>query len=238
MNSGRDTAYSKEEAAVYDERRFGTRQGKLIHETEWKILEHVAGEVTPGAAVLEVGCGTGRLSVEISRKGFHTVGVDLSKPQLEQYKAKVRGGQDGNPLLGDATNLPLISESFDLVYCMRLLNQLDDRVAVTSTIGEMLRVAKPNGYVLVEFVNRFHVPVQNRRVGGVKFRPNEMKAIVEHQGGDVISVRGRFFWGIGAILRLPPLISKMALTVDNGFSRLLPRLSTRCYVLAKKASRT
>ena len=41
----------------------------------------------PGSAVIDVGCGTGRHSVELAGRGFTMTGVDISEGMLEQARA-------------------------------------------------------------------------------------------------------------------------------------------------------
>ncbi|SDQ69869.1 bifunctional 2-polyprenyl-6-hydroxyphenol methylase/3-demethylubiquinol 3-O-methyltransferase UbiG [Quadrisphaera sp. DSM 44207] len=56
--------------------------------------EHVHGEadfvdalLAPGSAVLDAGCGTGRVGVELARRGHRVTGVDLDASMLEQARA-------------------------------------------------------------------------------------------------------------------------------------------------------
>ena len=44
---------------------------------------HVAALVPPGARVLDAGCGTGRVAVELARRGYDVVGVDDDASMLE-----------------------------------------------------------------------------------------------------------------------------------------------------------
>ena len=37
----------------------------------------------PGASILDVGCGTGRHSIELAKRGFNVTGLDLSEKMLE-----------------------------------------------------------------------------------------------------------------------------------------------------------
>ena len=46
--------------------------------------------LAPGAGILDVGCGTGRHSVELARRGYRMTGVDISAGMLAQAK-KNRG---------------------------------------------------------------------------------------------------------------------------------------------------
>ena len=59
-----------------DELRWGIWGAR---ETEVSLL---AG-LPPGADVVELGCGTASISAWLARRGFHSVGVDIARPQLE-----------------------------------------------------------------------------------------------------------------------------------------------------------
>jgi len=40
--------------------------------------------------ILELGCGTGRVSIELAKEGFFITGLDLSEKMLEMYKNKLK----------------------------------------------------------------------------------------------------------------------------------------------------
>lgn len=44
-----------------------------------------------GAPVLELGCGTGKVTIPIAEAGYETTGIDLSESMLEYAQAKVQG---------------------------------------------------------------------------------------------------------------------------------------------------
>lgn len=47
----------------------------------------------PSARLLDLGCGTGRHAIELARRGFCVVGVDLSRGMLRQAQAAAQGAQ-------------------------------------------------------------------------------------------------------------------------------------------------
>jgi SAM-dependent methyltransferase len=71
--------------------------GRASYDEAWKRLE-AAGENTHGeadlvmslqpASVLDAGCGTGRVAIELARRGVDVVGVDLDGGMLEQARHK------------------------------------------------------------------------------------------------------------------------------------------------------
>jgi SAM-dependent methyltransferase len=65
------------------------------------VLEHLAG----GAAVLELGVGTGRLALPLAERGLPVVGVDASTAMLERLAAKP-GGDTVHAVLADMADLP------------------------------------------------------------------------------------------------------------------------------------
>ncbi|WP_048751526.1 class I SAM-dependent methyltransferase, partial [Crocosphaera watsonii] len=68
--------------------------------------------------ILDIGCGTGRHSIELAKRGYQVVGIDLSDSLLNRAKDKVLGENLSLEFYKhDARNLPFIDE-FDLVYIM------------------------------------------------------------------------------------------------------------------------
>ena len=68
--------------------------------------------------ILDIGCGTGRHSIELARRGYKVVGVDLSDSQLA--RAREKAGEAGVQVdfrKHDARNLPF-SEEFDLAIML------------------------------------------------------------------------------------------------------------------------
>ncbi|MDJ0843338.1 class I SAM-dependent methyltransferase [Crocosphaera sp.] len=68
--------------------------------------------------ILDIGCGTGRHSIELATRGYPVVGIDLSESLLNRAKEKALN--KNLPLdfyQYDARKLPFVDE-FDLVYIM------------------------------------------------------------------------------------------------------------------------
>eukprot|EP01035_Chromulina_nebulosa_P014776 gene14776-19547_t len=72
----------------------------------------------PGASILELGAGTGRLTCDLARRGFNVTGVDIAAAMLAQARERVAGldpevAARVTLRLGDLTALDL-KRTFDL----------------------------------------------------------------------------------------------------------------------------
>ncbi len=68
--------------------------------------------------ILDIGCGTGRHSIELAKRGYQVVGVDLSASLLNRAKEKVNRENLALEFYQyDARQLPFV-EQFELVYIM------------------------------------------------------------------------------------------------------------------------
>lgn len=77
----------------------------------------LVAELTLGPRVLDGGCGTGRVAIELHRRGFDVTGVDLDPAMLDVARAKAPDLTWHLTDLSDLTDLagPSIDEPFDTV---------------------------------------------------------------------------------------------------------------------------
>lgn len=97
--------------------------------------------------ILEVGCGAGNI-LEQMPQGAELHGLDISTYILE--KAKRRLGARAQLVKGDAEALPYADASLDRVYCSEVLEHVLNPGKV---LGEMRRVVRPDGRVVVSVPN-------------------------------------------------------------------------------------
>lgn len=74
-------------------------------------------ELAGTGPALELGIGTGRVALPLSRRGVHVHGIDLSPPMVEQLKAKPGGGEVGVTIGDFAT--ARVAGTFTLAYLVR-----------------------------------------------------------------------------------------------------------------------
>jgi SAM-dependent methyltransferase len=75
-------------------------------------------ELPAGAAILDIGCGTGRHAVELARAGYAVTGIDISAGMLREARAAAeRGGVELELVEADATSFDL-GRVFDAAVCL------------------------------------------------------------------------------------------------------------------------
>ncbi|PSR55359.1 class I SAM-dependent methyltransferase [Adhaeribacter arboris] len=75
-------------------------------------------QVAPGARILDVPCGTGRLALPLARKGFRVTGVDISVDFIKGLTQKVKAENLPVQIIqGNMLTLEL-SDFFDGAYCL------------------------------------------------------------------------------------------------------------------------
>lgn len=140
-----------EEAQTYAESaaKRGTRIGK-----------HIARQLARGGfeegAILDVGCGSGEVLIEVARvfPKAELVGLDLSEPLLEIARSSAEKAGLANQLKfkkGDAQEMPFMDDSFDVVVSVNTFHVVDDPVAM---LNEIERVLKPGGILGLSCIKR------------------------------------------------------------------------------------
>ena len=94
---------------------------------------------TPGH-VLDIGCGTGSLSLVLAERGHRVTGIDLSPAMIERARAKAAAaGQNIAFHIMDAAFPALPPQQFDAVICRHLLWALPEPAEVLQRWVGLLR---------------------------------------------------------------------------------------------------
>jgi ubiquinone/menaquinone biosynthesis C-methylase UbiE len=126
-------------ASRFDERRFGGPIGELVATEEARVITAFVGDVA-GAAVLDVGTGTGRAALLLARGGARVTGIDASEHMLAV--ARQRAAQEHltiDFLNCDAHAVAFPDRAFDIAISLRVLMHTPDWRRV---IGELCRVSR------------------------------------------------------------------------------------------------
>lgn len=173
-------------AAVYDE----SLPAHVVEHYLRKRTAYVLDRCPPGDG-LDVGCGTGVLAARLSAAGWTMTGVDPSDGMLDVLRARTSGVR---AVCASGTALPFPDDAFDLVLTVAALHHIADPGDVRRTLGEMVRVVRPGGRVLVWDHNPRN-PYWGRLMARVPQDTGEERLIPEAEvlgglraaGGEVVS---------------------------------------------------
>jgi SAM-dependent methyltransferase len=121
-------------------------------------------QAVPGdARIIEVGCGTGQMSLYLARADRLVVGADLSRNALLLAAAAARRCRIERVRFveSDIANLGARPGAFDLVYCSGVLHHTPDPAAAFRSIAGL---ARPGGMFVIGLYNSVaRIPLRLRR---------------------------------------------------------------------------
>ena len=107
--------------------------------------------VPPGTAILEIGCGVGRWSRRLARRGADVTAFDLSPAMIAEARRRTsRAGLESRCHfdVGDAADLAL-DRRFDCILCVTVLQHILDTARLERTVERMARHLAPNGRIVL-----------------------------------------------------------------------------------------
>jgi ubiquinone/menaquinone biosynthesis C-methylase UbiE len=147
-----------------------------------RLRAQVLDGLAPGAAVVDVGSGTGTLAIALAAAGSEVIGVDGDPEVLALAHAKP-GADAVQWRKGLATALPLPGAGADRVVMSLLLHHLDPAGKRTA-LAEAVRVLRPGGRLHVADWGRPRDPLM-RAAARVLTRVDGAEGLREHLEGAV-----------------------------------------------------
>ncbi len=113
-------------------------------------FQHLVPFLPSSGKVLEVGCGSARLSRFLAAAGFDAIPLDYDRGAIRYAQREFqRVGLHSTLVLGDANRLPFQSGSFDMVLSTGLLEHFEDP---SPTVAEMVRTLRSGGLFYSDIV--------------------------------------------------------------------------------------
>lgn len=113
--------------------------------------------LSKGATILDVGCGLGLHAIELTKRGYLVVGLDLS---LAMITRAAEAAQDQslkiNFIHADIREMEF-DGAFDGVFCMGTTFGFFDEEANRDVLSRLLHAMRPGGRMLLDVVNRDYV---------------------------------------------------------------------------------
>ncbi len=128
----------------------GLTPERTVQETDFVIK---AASLKPSDKILDLACGHGRHSIELSKRGFTVVGLDYSEPFLKKAKKDAKqAGVNARFIKGDMKNLQF-SEDFDVILMLFTSFGYFDDKGNQKTLSEISKSLKTNGRFLIDVIS-------------------------------------------------------------------------------------
>lgn len=96
--------------------------------------------------VLDIGCGSGLFTYEISKLSNEVIGIDNSKKDIDLARGKYKNIKNLTFLYHDANNMPFEGRSFDMITATELLEHIEDDAKFLQSCFKLL---KPHGTLIM-----------------------------------------------------------------------------------------
>ena len=142
MSQPSDESIAFDRAAEYYDR---TRA--LPAEAQAAVTALLVEQLEGLAPVLELGVGTGRISLPLVPHGVELVGVDLAEPMMRRLIDNAGGAAPFPLVLGDGLALPLRNGAMAAAFLVHVLHLIP---RWQQAVDELVRVLRPGGLLLVD----------------------------------------------------------------------------------------
>ena len=135
--------YYGQVAEIYDDSRQGKEE---FHQDQFVIENILRALVQPGFQVLDIACGTNRISKFVGDLGGVYHGIDISSDMVAFARKKE---PTSDIRVADAREIPHASGKFDLVMSVKFLKWLPEDAVLDQVLHEAARVMRPGGLALL-----------------------------------------------------------------------------------------
>lgn len=134
--------------AMFDEKRWNSARSEID-----QILQLV--NIPPGSKILDLGCGLGRHSLELSRRGYKVTGIDLCTSYLSEARKKAASENlDIEFIQGNILDFKRVG-SFDLIISLftsfGYFEDMSDNLKIIKNAHDSLI---PGGKILIDVVGK------------------------------------------------------------------------------------
>ena len=112
---------------------------------EW-MLSDIGQFLSPAAAILDIGCGIGRMLKPLAQRFRKVYGVDISPEMIRRAKERMKGLKNVEVWANNGRDLkPLQAEQIDLALSLIVFQHIPNPEIIRGYIYDAHRVLKPSG---------------------------------------------------------------------------------------------
>jgi ubiquinone/menaquinone biosynthesis C-methylase UbiE len=136
----------------------------VLRKPETKIAHDIVEKMGSGT-ILDLGSGTGYLSIEIARKspGLQVYGIDLSRQMVKIARRHARGVNNARFVFGNAAKLPFKDNSVDFIVSTGSLHHWKKPAKVFDECYRVLKTSQ-EAWIYDGCSEVFHNPADRRRL--------------------------------------------------------------------------
>ena len=139
----------------YDKKRFKSLKGKLTDIREKACIEKALRISKTNGPILDIPCGTGRITELLLEKGFKVTGADISSEMINYAKGRTIQNEDSVAFeIQDIEQMDFDSESYDMILTIRLLHHVPQSLH-EKILKELHRVTRK--WVIITFSNKYTI---------------------------------------------------------------------------------
>ena len=167
--------------------------GSLLDKSRRSIfVKKLDDEIPMGSNILEAGCGTGQLSIALSRYARQIYGIDLSKGSLIEAKQFINSNDIKSVHLFRMNIFKLFFEenTFDVIISNGVLHHTYNPKLAFS---KLVRVLKPGGIIVIGLYHRYGRIIQKIRQSLIKIFGDSFK-FLDKRFREKISDKKKYAW--------------------------------------------
>ena len=167
--------------------------GSLLDKSRRSIfVKKLDDEIPMGSNILEAGCGTGQLSITLSRYARQIYGIDLSKGSLIEAKQFINSNDIKSVHLFRMNIFKLFFEenTFDVIISNGVLHHTYNPKLAFS---KLVRVLKPGGIIVIGLYHRYGRIIQKIRQSLIKIFGDSFK-FLDKRFREKISDKKKYAW--------------------------------------------
>lgn len=154
------TKFYDDHAQEFNSQRFSCNCGQMLAKIEER---NIASEAPRSGYILDIGTGTGRLTVALGRGGMRVISTDSSRNMILLARRRVEKlGLESRVdfIMADGRRLPFKDSSISGIVCIRTLSHYP---VITDFLGEFSRITRDWGVLLIDAPSRL-TPLYQRLI--------------------------------------------------------------------------